>query len=148
MPDMEPPNVGPPAPFRQPQRRALTIGINYLSLPAGHGQLSGCINDSDTMISILKDIFGFQESQIRRLRDDRSSMMPTKAAMLSAMSWLAKSAEPGDEMFLHYSGHGGQRADRLGDEKDGKDETLIPCDFESAGCGSYLIVVIVGPHWI
>merc|ERR1719424_2681516 len=36
-------------------------------------------------------------------------------------------------MFLHYSGHGGQKEDRTGDEKDGKDETILPCDFQSAG---------------
>lgn len=49
------------------------------------------------------------------------------------MRWLTNNAEPGDEMFLHYSGHGGQRPDRTGDESDGKDETLLPCDFEIAG---------------
>merc|ERR1711907_300648 len=76
---------------------------------------------------------GFQDSQIVRLRDDRANQMPTKANMLQSLSWLVGGAQPGDEMFLHYSGHGGQQRDRTGDERDGKDETLIPCDFQTAG---------------
>mmetsp|Transcript_150477 Transcript_150477/g.483709 ORF Transcript_150477/g.483709 Transcript_150477/m.483709 type:complete len:298 (-) Transcript_150477:58-951(-) len=36
-------------------------------------------------------------------------------------------------MFLHYSGHGGQQKDTNGDEATGQDDTLIPCDFQSAG---------------
>lgn len=127
---MEPP---PPVATRPPARKALTIGINYLTLWPGKGRLSGCINDSDTIIGILKDTFGFQDSQICRLRDDRANMMPTKANMLASMRWLTHGAGPQDELFLHYSGHGGQQKDEDGDEESGKDQTLIPCDFQHAG---------------
>mmetsp|Transcript_34745 Transcript_34745/g.63172 ORF Transcript_34745/g.63172 Transcript_34745/m.63172 type:complete len:1225 (-) Transcript_34745:64-3738(-) len=124
----------PVAPMRPPQRRALTIGINYLSLMPGQGRLSGCINDSETIISVLKDVFKFEDGQICRLRDDRANMMPTKANMLASMHWLTQGAGAGDELFLHYSGHGGQQADANGDEGvGGKDDTLIPCDFQSSG---------------
>jgi hypothetical protein len=85
------------------------------------------------MISIMKGTFGFQDSQICRLRDDRGDSMPTRANMLKAMQWLTGGAQAGDEMFFHYSGHGGQMEDKKGDELDGKDETLIPCDFQQAG---------------
>jgi len=119
--------------LRPAARRALTIGINYMCLPANRGRLSGCINDSDTMIGIMTSVFGFQESQICRLRDDRGDCMPTRENMLKAMQWLTGGAQAGDEMFFHYSGHGGQMEDRKGDELDGKDETLIPCDFQHAG---------------
>ena len=40
---------------------------------------------------------------------------------------------PGDYLFFHYSGHGGQQADKDGDEADGKDETLVPLDYQTAG---------------
>jgi metacaspase-1 len=42
-------------------------------------------------------------------------------------------AQPGDSLFLHYSGHGGQKRDLDGDEEDGMDETLCPCDYQKAG---------------
>eukprot|EP00928_Gymnodinium_smaydae_P074988 TRINITY_DN57_c0_g3_i6.p1 TRINITY_DN57_c0_g3~~TRINITY_DN57_c0_g3_i6.p1 ORF type:complete len:781 (-),score=162.57 TRINITY_DN57_c0_g3_i6:92-2434(-) len=123
----------PPAPLRPPVRRALTIGINYMTLPAGRGRLSGCINDSETICGILREFFHFTDQNICRLRDDRSNMMPTKANMMASLNWLTNGAAPGDEFFFHYSGHGGQQRDTQGDEEDGKDETLIPCDFKTAG---------------
>ncbi|CAE7338422.1 MCA1 [Symbiodinium sp. CCMP2456] len=158
LPEADPPVAQPPAPLRSTQRRALTIGINYFSLTPGQGRLSGCINDSETMIAVLKEPWGqvqwvespslngrepsasapeetfkFEDGQICRLRDDRTNMMPTKANMLSAMRWLTQGVGSGDELFLHYSGHGGRAADRSGDEITGQDDTLIPCDFQTAG---------------
>mmetsp|Transcript_130655 Transcript_130655/g.418992 ORF Transcript_130655/g.418992 Transcript_130655/m.418992 type:complete len:1218 (+) Transcript_130655:92-3745(+) len=120
-------------PSRPPMRKAVTIGCNYLSLQPGQGRLSGCINDSETIIGILKDTFGFQDNQICRLRDDRANMMPTKKNVLAALAWLTSEAVAGDELFLHYSGHGGQVKDTDGDEATGMDDTLIPCDFQQAG---------------
>jgi len=133
MPEARPVEAGPEAPLRPPARRALTIGINYLSLRPGQGQLSGCINDSDTMMGVMKEVFRFDDTQICRLRDDRPDMMPTKSNILASFRWLTQGAAPGDEMFLHYSGHGGQQKDTNGDEQSGKDDTLIPCDFQVAG---------------
>merc|ERR1719316_2413354 len=120
---------------RPPVRKALTVGINYMTLPKGHGRLSGCINDSDTMIGILTTLFEFPLRNIRRLRDDSPdpSLVPTKSNILKELRNLLDSAQPGDELFFHYSGHGGQQADTSGDERDGKDECLIPCDFRQAG---------------
>lgn len=109
MPEAEPPDTGPERPHRLPVRKAVTIGINYLSLPEGRGRLAGCINDSDTMIGVLKDTFNFQDGQICRLRDDNPQVMPTKANILAAFRWLTHGAAAGDDMFLHYSGHGGQK---------------------------------------
>ena len=53
--------------------------------------------------------------------------------MLSAFRWLTEGAGPSDELFFHYWGHGGQTEDRTGDEADGMDETIMPCDFQTAG---------------
>jgi len=133
VPEAEKEEEGIPPSLRPPVRKAVTIGINYLCLPRGRGQLSGCINDSDTIMGLLTERFGFQDNQIRRLRDDRSDMMPTKANILEAFRWLTEGAQPGDHLFLHYSGHGGQMEDKSGDEQDGKDDTLIPCDFQHTG---------------
>jgi len=133
MPEADKPEEAIPQSLRPPARRALSIGINYLTLWPGRGRLSGCINDSETIVGMLKDTFGFQDSMITRLRDDRANMMPTKANIIQAFGWLTGGAAPGDELFLHYSGHGGQMEDKRGDEADGKDETLMPCDFQQAG---------------
>jgi len=49
------------------------------------------------------------------------------------MNWLVANAQPNDNLFFHYSGHGGQTEDLDGDEEDGYDETIYPVDFKQAG---------------
>jgi hypothetical protein len=52
---------------------------------------------------------------------------------MAAFDWIVSVSEPGDTVWIHYSGHGGRLPDDNGDEEDGYDETLIPVDFQSAG---------------
>lgn len=49
------------------------------------------------------------------------------------MQWLVGNAQPGDTLFFHYSGHGGQSVDQDGDEASGYDDTILPADFKTAG---------------
>ena len=53
--------------------------------------------------------------------------------MLAGFAWLTDGAQAGDSLFVHYSGHGGSVRDANSDERDNRDETLIPVDFRSAG---------------
>jgi hypothetical protein len=46
---------------------------------------------------------------------------------------MARSVAANKFLFLNFSGHGTQIRDVDGDEADGFDEALCPCDFESAG---------------
>ena len=114
--------------------KALFIGINYYGQK---GQLSGCVNDVKTMQSLVRKQ-GLANGQYQEvvLVDDKSfpnSKFPTKQEILNAFRWLATNNRPGDTLFFHYSGHGGQVPDKDGDEGDGMDETLIPVDYKSAG---------------
>ena len=36
-------------------------------------------------------------------------------------------------VFLSFAGHGGSVTDTSGDEADGKDETMVPVDYQSSG---------------
>jgi hypothetical protein len=53
-----------------------------------------------------------------------------------AMMWLVQEAQPGDELFFSYSGHGSSRTDVDGDEVDGMDEVIVPMDYitDEYGC--------------
>jgi len=44
------------------------------------------------------------------------------------MQWLVADVEANDSLIFHYSGHGGQRKDYDGDEKDYNDECIYPVD--------------------
>eukprot|EP00756_Hemistasia_phaeocysticola_P003341 Hpha_TRINITY_DN12200_c0_g1::TRINITY_DN12200_c0_g1_i1::g.16975::m.16975 len=125
-------------------KKSLLIGINYI----GHssGVLSGCINDVCSMKEYICESEGFpdDEDSMRVLVDDPYDQnvqdyipirtdQPTRANIMDSLQWLVDGAQPGDVLFLHYSGHGSQVRDRTGDEEDGKDETLCPTDYSSAG---------------
>ncbi|KAJ9453204.1 Metacaspase-1 [Diplonema papillatum] len=123
-----------PASHGSGNKKALLIGINY---HGQQGELRGCVNDVKTMQKLLRDM-GFAGGSYQEvvLVDDRSfpgAKNPTKNEMLQAFQWLASNNRPGDSLFFHYSGHGGQQKDNDGDEKDGFDETLIPVDYKQAG---------------
>jgi len=107
--------------------RALLIGINYTGSSA---ELRGCHNDVETMMRYLSD-HGYDESCMKILMDDGEHENPTKDAIEQGMSWLVDGAAAGDSLFLHYSGHGASVKDDDGDEADGKDECLVPLDYDS-----------------
>lgn len=107
-------------------KRALVVGINY---PGSSAPLNGCINDAQNVTDWLE-----RRGYIVELIVDDSSegrQRPTRATILERLLALILSGD--DELYFHYSGHGSQVRDTSGDEKDGKDETLVPCDYETNG---------------
>jgi len=111
--------------------KALFIGINYKGT---RGELDGCHNDVRKMMQFAQHHgYSMDPTSCRVLMDDGRSVMPTKANIWDAFNWLIEGAVPGDALFLHFSGHGGQKVDVSGDEADGYDETMIPVDFATAG---------------
>lgn len=113
------------------KRKALLIGINYTGTSAA---LRGCWNDAHNMKRFLMQR-GYKEDDMVVLtdeaRDPRS--IPTRQNMTAAMHWLVRGAQPGDALFFHYSGHGGQAKATQGDEADGMNETILPLDYNQAG---------------
>jgi len=112
------------------QKRAVLIGINYSR--HARGQLKGCINDVHTIQAFLQK-YGF--NNVRVLTDDQQdpSKQPTKDNIMRDIRWLTAGTQPGDSLFFHYSGHGGQVKDVSGDEEDGLDETILPVDYDKNG---------------
>lgn len=114
------------------RKKSLFIGINYVGQ---RGELRGCHNDVDSMQRLMSK-YGFsvvdgQDCAV--FMDDGQHNSPTHANIVNAFRWLVQDAQAGDSLFMHYSGHGGYVRDESGDEKDGRDETIIPVDFQSNG---------------
>lgn len=121
-----------PMPGAGGKRKAFICGINY----TGSGsQLRGCINDAKCMEYLLKTKFGFQQENILMMTDEVPDPLrqPTRMNMWQGFRWLMMDLRPGDSLVFHYSGHGGQCTDYSGEESDGKNETLCPLDFKTAG---------------
>jgi len=109
--------------------RSVLVGINYVG--SSH-QLAGCHNDVKAIQRFLSGQ-GFSVYNQRVLMDDGIHERPTKANLMDAMAWLVDGAAPGDSLWFSYSGHGTLIRDTDGDERDGKDEAIVPVDYERVG---------------
>jgi hypothetical protein len=101
--------------------RALLIGINYVNTPY---DLYGCINDALNVQSQLQKYF--PKCKDYRLITDQTATKPTKANILAAISWLVSDLKPGQNVYFHFSGHGGRVRDINGDEVSGMDSCIYP----------------------
>lgn len=113
-------------------KRALLIGINYVGTRC---ELNGCINDVSHIKNFLVNECDYAEENIKVLveTDEDSANHPTRANILSCVDELIGASTTESQLFIHYSGHGGSIADKNGDEEDGRDETLCPLDYDTAG---------------
>lgn len=107
--------------------KILQIGINYFGTSC---ELRGCINDVHNLNAFFRSEFDCSGTQFRLLLDDSKDkvFMPTKFNILAGLRWLIEGATADSCLFLHYSGHGSYTKDASGDEADGRDECICPCD--------------------
>lgn len=105
---------------------ALLFGINYVRTPKY--ALRGCINDVNNMKSFLQGE-GFR---VQKFTDDTNYADTTARGIIWKLFALAKETHryPIDEVWIHFSGHGTNIEDRNGDEKDGRDECIVPADLQ------------------
>lgn len=110
-------------------KTGLVIGINYVG--TSH-ELQGCVRDAEQVYHMLK--YDLAYDQVTLMTGESSGRnRATKANIIGNIQRLVSSARSGDQLFLHYSGHGTQVTDYSGSEDDGKDECLVPLDSDSAG---------------
>lgn len=119
-----------------PHRYALLIGVE--------GYKRGVNEDAEwwnlqtaadltALRQILIRKFGFAPTDIKTLNTKETT---TKAAIENGFRELISEVQPGDIVYLHYSGHGSQILDDNGDEIDGLDESIVPSDYASRQDGS------------
>lgn len=104
------------------KKTALLIGINYIGTS---NQLSGCINDITSINDLLKTI---NYDNIIMLTDN-TGVKPTKTNIINNLISILSNANDGDTVYIHYSGHGTSTYDTNYDETDGRDEVIVPLDF-------------------
>lgn len=113
--------------------RALIIGVtDYPNLPP-RAWLVGPNHDAalvrDYLLNAAPEKFDANNVTLLADKLDGAAGSPTHARILSAMKALADVSEPGDFVYIHYSGHGSQQpALDPKTETDGRDEILLPAD--------------------
>lgn len=107
------------------QGLSIHIGLNRVdpsSYNGWDGQLTGCVNDAQAMLSIAESL-GYNTTLLL-------NEQATSSRVLQALGKAAQQLVSGDILLLTYSGHGGQVPDVNGDEDDGLDETWALYDRE------------------
>lgn len=121
-----------------PSKKAVLIGCNY---PRTNAELMGCINDVFSVKDMLLECYGFTESDIEVLIDtDSSYTQPTGRNIKAALNKMVAAARDGDELVVHFSGHGTQVPSDDPEESDSKDEAICPCDMNLIEDGDLRII--------
>lgn len=134
---------------RGPSLRALLIGTDcYLpnTLPGGgsYRNLQGCVRDILQVERFLRDDLGLPGERIFKLTasvgetsepSEPREQWPTYQNITAAFRNLAEVAQRGEQVYIHYSGHGGRAATRYPELKgdEGRDEALVPTDIGDPG---------------
>jgi hypothetical protein len=113
--------------IRPSTKAALLIGINYAETPS---ELKGCVNDVRNVERVLLDVYHFKPENVLCLTDAPDKTKTTRASILGGIRWLVRKNREGcSSLWFHYSGHGTHVADASRDERDGRDECIVPSDF-------------------
>jgi hypothetical protein len=144
-------------------KKALLIGINYFG---SNCELSGCHSDILDVKSYLESC-GFPPENIVVMLDKSPKAhqnsptacglsfqmddqhIPIKDNIIREMTNIAANSSAGDLIMIHYSGHGSNRKDTSGDEKDCIDECICPSDYETNGMiydDDMRIILVDGMH--
>lgn len=129
---------------------ALLIGIDgYLpNEPFGpakdsYEQLEGCVADVREMAAYLSGELGVRKIDLLtasrhadgELPIEPREEWPTYETMVAAFHRIAREAKPGDQVYVHFVGHGGVVDTAMPEVKGlrGIDETLVPVDIGQPG---------------
>jgi len=103
---------------------ALVVGIDYVGTSA---ELAGCVNDANHWADYLR-LNGYTEVIVL------TESQATRQAILDSVYCLVLAARlrGASEVFFSFSGHG-ISVGGAADETDGRDEHLVPYDYQSSG---------------
>ena len=121
-------------PIKISRKKALIFGLNYIGTSS---QLNGCINDAKLIENRIKTS-GFTDIKIVT---DETSIKPSRENILKEIKNILSEATEGDLIFIYYSGHGSYTIDRSQDELDGKDELIVPLDFNAISDDELKVII-------
>ncbi|KDQ55390.1 hypothetical protein JAAARDRAFT_335244 [Jaapia argillacea MUCL 33604] len=115
---------------RQPQKKALLIGITYFDSPCKEQwQYLRCARpDVLTLKDLLLRKYGYEDMNVITLldgNDDCPEYFPSEDHLIREIRRLVEAAIEGDEFLFYYSGHGHQVPSEHDDEEDFHDECIV-----------------------
>jgi Caspase domain len=133
---------------------ALLIGIDYYQPNRFYKSLKGAVRDINLVETFLKQTLQIPSEQIHKLTSSepedtsllevRSAQTqdPTYENIVNAFHALTNNAQPGEQVYVHYAGHGGRAITVYPNLKQGiggqNDEGIVPMDLGNTPEGRYL----------
>jgi len=125
-----PPNFDP----TKNKKRSLLIGCNYSNIP--EVSIKACHDDIRSIKDFIVNVHGFPEAKglMTILLDDDNHKHPTHTNITEAFKNLSEHSQPGDAVFVQFSGHGCRTLDSsIDSDVETYDEAIIPSDFRNSG---------------
>ena len=113
------------------KKRALLIGVNYNN--SADSKLTTSYDDVKSVKQFLCNCHDFSEEgdDMTILLDDGFHQAPTRDNIIDAFRSIAASTNPGDVVWISFSGHGSRILDiPISTDVEGYDEIIIPSDFQ------------------
>lgn len=136
------------------QMYVLLIGIDYYKPNRLYRSLRGSVRDITLVDTFLKETLNVPPDRIRKLLSPNPEDpifggiavppddVPTYANMVKAFDDITQKAQPGEQVYIHYCGHGGRVKTAFETVKQGifeqYDEGLAPFDIGDTSDGRYL----------
>lgn len=133
-----------------PAIHALLIGIDYYQPNRLYKSLSGAVRDISLVDTFFRKSLKVPESHIHKLLSPNpadadllsvragQAQKPTYENIVSAFQKITHAAQPGEQVYIHYSGHGGQASSIYPFKQEKNDESIVPMDIGDAQTGRYL----------
>ena len=136
--------LSPAAQADAPHKRALLVGISQYSalphaLPGKRAELEplfgdlNCDEDLARIQAALVKKYGFDPKAPGEMVVLSRPAETTRAAILAALERLVAQTQPGDLVYVHYSGHGSRLPDAA--KPDGYETTIVPSDYKDDQSG-------------
>ena len=127
-----------------PNIYALLIGIDGYKSNRLYKNLKGCVRDINLVASYLLDTLKFPSERIFKLTSpnpevaetiETKDLPPTYENIVAKFKTITEIAQPGEQVYVYYSGHGGQATTIYPEVKgaDQYDEGIVPMDIGDGG---------------
>lgn len=129
------------------RRRAVVIGISYAEEKMHNSlyharDMTKFLHSNGYEVLVLTD--GRRHNPLKGLFSYIDPVIdfrwPTKVNIIKALDWLLLPAQPGDVMFLYFSGYGASIPDVTHDEEDRLDEAIFALDDQISDDLLYVLV--------
>jgi len=133
-----------------PTIHALLIGIDNYKPNRLYKSLKGAVRDINLVDTFLRETLKLPAERIHRLtspnQEDTALLAarsaqeqePTYANIVNTFKDITESAQPGEQVYIHYSGHGGRATSIYPFKQEPNDEGIVPMDIGDTEEGRYL----------